>query len=171
MPVRGGEGRKRARRRAARQGAVGRGGEEISFLGSPGPWAPSRPAAAGGVLPHLQPTYVMEALAPAARPFLPRGWLASIPTEGSRYFQMCGPESQPGGQAFQMCKRVCWSEQGRAGSGGQSAPGPRMGAALRASPPPKFWGPSCSLHSSPSMCPGSQFFSGAPAGGQSPPFP
>lgn len=176
-PPKGPRGCERGRREeeseteGGRRGAAGRGGEEISFLGSPGPWAPSRPAAAGGPLPHLQPTYVMEALAPAARPFLPRGWLASIPTEGSRYFQMCGPESRPGGQAFQMCRRVCRSELGRAGSGGQSVSGPKMGAALGASPPPKFRGLSCSLYSRPPMCPGPQLCSGATAGGQGPPLP
>lgn len=91
---------------AAGRGAAGRGGEEISFLGSPGPLGPIQTSCGPArVLPHQHTSAAHlrnggSAPLPPARPFLPRGWPISIPTEGSRYFQMCGPVSWPGGTSF-----------------------------------------------------------------------
>lgn len=47
-PMTGGE-REEENQTARRRRGLRERGEEISFLGSPGPWAPSRPAAAAGV--------------------------------------------------------------------------------------------------------------------------
>lgn len=102
-----------------------KGREETSFWGSPGPLGPIQAAAGPSrVLPHQHTAAaasVMEAES-RRRPFLPRGWLISIPTEGSRYFQMCMPESGVGGHTFQMCGCVCRPQPQRAQRGLRASP-------------------------------------------------
>ena len=114
-----GEGRKRARQRGGVRGcgAAVRKSHPRAPRG-PGPRPDRlRPAGVATSAAHLR----NGGSGPRARPFLPRGWLAAIPTEGSRYFQ--------------MCRRVCRAEPGRAGDGDPSTPRPRAGGC--------FWGLAC----------------------------
>lgn len=146
-------------------------------------WAPQGPGPhpdqlRPAVLPHQHTSAAHlrnGGSGPRARPFLPRGWLASIPTEGSRYFQMCGPARRPGGQAFQMCRRVCRFEPERTGVGAELPGAQGWGLFPELAPLPssgsELFSELCRLCPRPPMCSGSQLCLGASMGERDLPSP
>lgn len=117
---RGGRRRKRTRR-----------GRRVGLaLGSQGP-GPSRPAAARSA--RVQPADVREAPRPRA-PSSP-GAARAVPTEGSRYFQMCGLEAA-WGTSFPDAQPLSWGWWGEGAlpppASGVSQPGFRPSAVVRA---------------------------------------